>query len=154
MEVIQRDDMLLFPGKIIMDYSHAAGRVGSRFLAELKKSKRLLAIRCRTCNRVYIPPRLTCKTCFHNMEDWIELDGRGTLLTYTTVYYGEPVLDREAPTTYGIIRLDGADTGLVHFLNEVKQQDLRVGLRLEPVFKNERNGNILDIKYFRPIKSG
>ena len=152
MEAIEKEGVLLFPGRIIMNYSHAAGIAGSRFLVELRDNKRILAIRCNVCNKVYMPPRLTCKTCFTNMSEWVELDGKGTLLTYTTVHYDEPVLGREAPVVYGVMKLDGADTGFVHFINEVGPEELRIGLRVEPVFRKERSGSILDIKYFRPIK--
>ena len=57
------------------------------------------------------------------------------------------------PFIYGIILLDGADTGLTHFLGEVDPEDMRIGMRVEAVFQEEREGSILDIKYFRPISS-
>jgi hypothetical protein len=55
------------------------------------------------------------------------------------------------PIVYGIIQLDGADTGFVHMLGEVDPEQLRVGMRVQAVFKKEREGNILDIKYFKPL---
>ena len=53
---------------------------------------------------------------------------------------------------YGVIKLEGADTGLTHLLGEVDPADLRPGLLLEAVFKEpeQRRGHILDILYFRP----
>jgi uncharacterized OB-fold protein len=152
--VLANGEMLVFPGRIIMDYKHAAGKAASKFLTELRDNKRLLAIKCPVCQKVYMPPRLTCKTCFANMSEWIELEGSGTVLTYTIVNYAEPVHPVEAPVIYGIIQLDGADTGFVHFLNEVEPEELRVGLRVKPVFKEKREGNILDIRYFKPISKG
>jgi len=152
MEVTQRDDMLLFDGRIVMQYKHAAGVVASRFFTEIRDNQKLWAIRCPTCKQVYMPPRLTCKTCFVNMDEWVALDGRGLLTSYTIVNYTEAVHPVEAPLIYGIILLDGADTGLVHFINEVDPEELRVGLRVEPVFREKREGNILDIRYFRPIR--
>jgi len=52
---------------------------------------------------------------------------------------------------YGIIRLDGSTTGLVHLLGEVDPAALHPGLRVEPVFRDQRTGHILDISHFRPV---
>jgi uncharacterized OB-fold protein len=37
-------------------------------------------------------------------------------------------------------------------LGEVKPEELRVGMRVKAVFREERKASILDIKYFRPLK--
>ena len=44
--------------------------------------------------------------------------------------------------------------GFLHLLGEVEEKDIRVGMKVEAVWKppSERVGSILDIKYFRPIK--
>jgi uncharacterized OB-fold protein len=55
------------------------------------------------------------------------------------------------PYGVGVIRLDGADTGLVHFVGGVDFVKLRSGIRLEAVFNTERRGHILDIRYFQPV---
>ncbi|MFC2017495.1 Zn-ribbon domain-containing OB-fold protein, partial [Chloroflexota bacterium] len=134
-----------------MDYKYAAGLAGSRFLTELRDNRKIMGIRCPKCRRVYVPPRLTCKECFSNLDEWLELSGKGTLNSYTVVYYSETFHPVEPPIFYGIIQLDGADTGLPHLLGEVELNNVRIGMRVEPVFKEKREGNILDIKYFKPL---
>jgi uncharacterized OB-fold protein len=52
---------------------------------------------------------------------------------------------------YGIVKLDGADTGLAHLISETDYERLRVGLRVQAVFKEKRAGNMLDILYFKPL---
>ncbi len=151
MDKIETKEPMLVHGKIILPYTHSAGRVGSRFLRELRDSKRILGIRCSACNRVYVPPRSTCTQCFAQLEEWVELDGRGTLITYSIVCYSLPVHPVKAPFVLGIIQLDGADTGLIHMVGEADLENLSIGTRLEPVFKEVREGSILDIKYFRPL---
>jgi uncharacterized OB-fold protein len=58
------------------------------------------------------------------------------------------------PIVYGIVQLDGADTGFVHMLGEVDPGQLKVGTKVKAVFKvkKERVASILDIKYFKPLK--
>jgi len=51
------------------------------------------------------------------------------------------------------VQLDGADGGLVHYLDEVAPEQVYIGMDVEAVFKEkaERKGSITDIKYFRPL---
>jgi len=144
-------ESFVIPGKIDIPNKYYAGPVGSRFFIELRDNKRIMGIKCPACNRVYVPPRSTCKVCFSKLEEWVEVSQEGTLLTYTVAYQPSPVQPVEPPVAYGIVHLDGADTGFVHLLGEVDFDQLRIGMRVQAVFKEEREGNILDIKYFKPL---
>ena len=81
----------------------------------------------------------------------MEVGDRGTVETYTIVHYPSAVQPVPTPLIYGIIKLDGADTGLAHRISETDYEKLRIGMRVQAVFKEERVGNMLDILYFRPI---
>jgi len=76
---------------------------------------------------------------------------KGTLLTYTVDCQSNAMQPVEPPIIYGIIQLDGADTGLLHMLGEVDLEQLKIGMRLQAVFQEKRVGSILDIKYFKPV---
>jgi uncharacterized OB-fold protein len=110
-----------------------------------------MGTRCPDCNRVYVPARSICKDCFGQLSQWVEVSDKGTLLTYTVCNAPNAVQPTEAPLTYGIVQLDGADTGFVHMLGEVEPEQLRVGMRVQAVFKEEREASILDIRYFKPL---
>ena len=47
--------------------------------------------------------------------------------------------------------MDGADTGLVHFIGGIDPERLKTGMKVQAVFKEERVGSILDIEHFKPI---
>jgi uncharacterized OB-fold protein len=126
------------------------GDTGQKFLTEIKDNKQITGIKCPTCKKVYVPPRTHCPTCFTRMSEWIKLSGKGTLETFTVVRYQEPYMPREVPFAYGVIKLDGADAGMAHVLGDVDLDKIKVGMRLEPVFKEEREGSILDIDHFKP----
>ena len=132
-------------------FSYDAGTIRSRFLTEIRDNQKIMGIRCPDCNRVYVPPRSVCLKCFGNLSDFVEVGQEGTLTTYSIVYGSQPYYPVEPPFVYGVIQLDGADTGLVHLINEVDLQKVRIGMRAKAVFKEERVGSILDIKYFKPI---
>jgi uncharacterized protein len=132
-------------------FSYDAGATRSRFLTELRDHQKILGIKCPGCHQVYVPPRAVCYKCFCDMSDFVEVAPTGTLTTFSIVYRAEPFYPVEPPFIYGIVKLDGADTGMAHFINEVDLQEVSEGMRVQAVFKKERIGSILDIKYFKPL---
>lgn len=143
---------LVYETRIKVPYTWSVGEIGSRFLIELRDHKKIFGTRCPNCNRVYLPPRKSCGRCFSENLEWVELNSQGTLLTYTIVRYESAAAHIKPPFAYGIILLDGASTGLVHFLGEVDFEEIKTGMRVEAVFEDERIGDILDIRHFRPVR--
>jgi hypothetical protein len=150
-EKLEGMDVWLYHGQIYIPNTFSAGAVGSRFLIELRDKKRIMGMRCPACNRVYVPARSICKDCYGQLDEWVEISDKGTVLTYATDYETKSIQPTGTPIIYGIIQLDGADTGFVHMLGEVDPEQLRVGMRVQAVFQKEREGSILDIKYFKPL---
>jgi hypothetical protein len=60
--------------------------------------------------------------------------------------------DKKAPVIWGLIKLDGADTALLHYLDDVKPEDVTIGMRVKAVFSDVRKGAIRDISHFKPVK--
>ena len=150
-EKLEGMDVWIYHGQIYIPNRYSAGAVGSRFLIEIRDKKRITGTRCPTCNRVYVPARSICKDCFGQLDEWVEVSDKGTVLTYTVCNQPNPVQPVETPLVYGIIQLDRADTGFVHMLGEVDPEQLRIGMRVQAVFKEQREASILDIKYFKPL---
>jgi uncharacterized OB-fold protein len=50
-----------------------------------------------------------------------------------------------------LIDLDGADRAITHLVSGVDLAHLKPGTRMQPVYRSNRQGNILDIAYFTPI---
>ena len=144
-------DVYIYEGQIYIPNTYTAGTVGTRVLAELRDKKRILGMRCPTCNRVYVPARSTCHECFEQIDEWVHVSDKGTLQTYTVVYEPNVAQPVEAPIVYGIIQLDGADNGFLHMLGGVDVENLCIGMRVQAVFKEERTGSVLDIRYFKPL---
>jgi hypothetical protein len=153
-EKLEGMDVWVYHGQIYIPNTYSAGAVGSRFLIELRDNKRIMGTRCPACNLVYVPARSVCRDCFGKLSEWVEVSQKGTLLTYAVAYQPNPVQPLEPPITYGIVQLDGADTGFVHMLGEVAPEQLKVGMKVKAVFKvkKERQASILDIKYFKPLR--
>ena len=71
----------------------------------------------------------------------------------TTFGFIDPDTGTQKPVPYtcAFIKLDGADTSIAHFLSETDIDKIRVGMRVQAVFEEERKGSLLDVKHFAPI---
>lgn len=148
---IEQTEDIVYSGRIKVPYEWSVGETGSRFLIALRDDKKILGTYCGKCDIVFVPPRKVCGRCFNAEMEWRELGNQGTLLTYTVPRYQDSIHPLPHPFAYGIVLLDGATTGLTHLLAGFHEGDLRTGIRVEAVFREDRRGHILDIMYFKPV---
>jgi uncharacterized protein len=145
-------DVILWEGRIPIRHRYTPGVAGEAFFRALKDEGRFLASVCESCGVTYCPPRLFCERCFAGPLDADQAVGpEGTVESFSVGYVGVEGEPLEEPVVLGLIRLDGADTVLVHFL--VDHAELAMGTRVEPVLlpKSKRTGSILDVRGFRPV---
>jgi uncharacterized OB-fold protein len=132
---------------------YTAGIAGERFFRTIKDQARIMGTHCPDCGLVYVPATMFCERCFAELDEWVEVPSQGRVFTYTVLYrdLDDRPLDEPQMLTY--VKLDGCDGGLVHYLGEIEPEDVYIGLEVEAVFKDaaERQGSILDIRYFRPV---
>ena len=135
-------------------YAWDAGVAIGRYLAELKEG-RLIGVHCRQCRRTVIPPRNFCEWCFRPMDDWVYLPDTGTVNTFSLCYVTWDMQYLQVPEISAVIDIDGTSplVGIMHMLGEVDPNDVKIGMKVQAVWKptGEREGSILDIKYFRPM---
>ena len=148
----QQAEEMFHKGRIKVPYMWYFGECGSRFYTELRDNKKIFGTKCAACGEVLVPPRSFCGKCFQPITEWVELKDTGTLQTCTVVRYEVPgIQPMKPPYAYGIIKLDGADTGFVHIVAEADFDNLKAGTKVKAVFKDDRQGNLLDIHYFTPV---
>lgn len=89
------------------------------------------------------------------MSEWVPVADEGTLVAWTVVHL--PILDgrtglaRPSPYGMGLIRLDGADTTLNHYLAQADPDRLAVGQRVRARWREELLGAIDDIECFEIV---
>ncbi len=153
---MQQESRIL-TGYVSLPYRWAMGPTATRFYEEFK-NKRIMGTRCARCARVLIPARAFCSECFERLDEWVQVSDEGEIKTWVLInfsYEGQP---KEPPYILGIVKLDGADVGLPHFLGGVNMEsaekvaeEIRIGGRVKAVWKEDREGYILDIEHFAPI---
>jgi len=137
-------------------YRYSMGAIPSYFFRMIRDEKKIMGRKCPQCGVVYIPPRPVCGPCFEPTTEWVEVGPRGTLVAFTVVYFTflDPMTGKRRPVPYGygIVKLDGTDRRLQHFLSESDPKKLKVGMRMEAVFAEDRKGNLADIVHFKPVE--
>ncbi len=135
-------------------WRYASGEAMETFCAGLK-DRRIRALQCGQCGRRYLPPRPVCGNCHVRLTEWVPVSDAGTLEAWTIVHL--PILDgrtgRKRPSPYGmgLIRLDGSDTTVNHYLASSDRERLCIGARVTAVWRDELQGAMDDILHFEVI---
>ncbi|GAA2672791.1 Zn-ribbon domain-containing OB-fold protein [Streptomyces lunalinharesii] len=116
-----------------LDYTYAPGRTQARYLQGLAAHK-TVGERCPACRKVYVPPRGACPTCGVATGEQVEVGPRGTVTTFCIVNIKARNLDIDVPYVYAHIALDGADLALHARIGGIPYDQVRMGLRVEPVW--------------------
>ncbi|MFD4243442.1 Zn-ribbon domain-containing OB-fold protein [Streptomyces sp. NPDC058525] len=116
-----------------LDYTYSPGRAQTAYINGLSQRK-TVGERCPSCHKVYVPPRGACPTCGVATTDQVEVGPAGTVTTYCIVNIKARNLDIEVPYVYAHIALDGAGLALHGRIGGIPYDEVRMGLRVEPVW--------------------
>ncbi|MFF1292407.1 MULTISPECIES: Zn-ribbon domain-containing OB-fold protein [unclassified Streptomyces] len=116
-----------------LDYTYSPGRAQSAYIHALSE-RRNVGERCPSCRKVYVPPRGACPTCGIATSEQVEVGPGGTVTTFCIVNIKAKNLDIEVPYVYGHIALDGAGLALHGRIGGIPYDQVRMGLRVEPVW--------------------
>lgn len=142
---------LAWQGDLPVTNRYTYGLAGEKFFRALKEDGKILGTHCSHCQRTYVPAAAFCERCFHELDDWIEIDPVGEVESYTILSVDESGSPLKDPAIVAFIRFE--DGGIIHHLAEIDIKEIYFGMPVEAVFKppEERQGSILDILYFKPV---
>jgi uncharacterized OB-fold protein len=136
------------PLTIGFDYTRSLGPVLGRFLAGLR-DRRVLGGRTAD-GRVHVPPLEYDPVTHAPVTDLVEVAPTGTVVSWTWVrrpVEGQPFA---RPFGWALVRLDGADTPMLHAVDAGDPSRLRTGLRVRVRWASSRVGHVNDIACFEP----
>jgi uncharacterized OB-fold protein len=132
---------------IPLNYKYTAGVAGDRFLQLLKRGK-FQASHCPRCNKLYLPPKIFCKDCFSQLNEWKDVrEESGFLYSFTSVVNAKGRRELVA-----LVKFDGVEGGILGKLKSSREEP-KIGMKVKPVFKqkSERVGDLSDIEYFEKL---
>lgn len=116
---------------------------------------KVLATRCESCGEYFYPRRAICAKCLSEQMCDVELDGRGTLYSYTFVHiplFGSTNI--EHMEGYGVGQVDLPEGPRIQAPLAGKQAEFRIGQQLVAELDTLREdaGRDLVILRFRPVE--
>jgi hypothetical protein len=136
------------PLDIEFDYTRSLGPVLSQFMAALAQ-RRILGARGAD-GRVHAPPFEYDPVTAEPPGDLLPVGPEGSVVSWSWMpdpLDGQPLA---VPFAWALIRLDGADTALLHAVDAGSAAAMRTGLRVRPRWAAARTGSIRDIACFEP----
>ena len=141
-------DILSAPLVLEYPFSRTVGPVQSAFLTGLREG---LVLGVRTGDgRVLCSPVEYDPVTSEELSELVELGTEGTVTTWS--WAPEPTADQplDRPFAWALVRLDGADTGLLHAVDAGSPDRMATGMRVRIRWAGERSGAISDIACFEP----
>jgi uncharacterized protein len=130
-------------------YARTLGPALREFMTGLREG-RIVGVRSND-GRVLCPP---CEWDPETGEslglDFVDVGPSGTVQTWSWVSEPTPKHPLDHGFAFALIKLDGADTALVHAVDAGDMDAMSTGMRVTPRWKGERVGRIDDIEAFVP----
>src|SRR5580700_9189448 len=123
-------------------YRRSVGPVIGRFLAGLREG-RIEGIRTAT-GRVIVPPTEYDPDTGEALSDFVEVGTEGVVTTFAWVETPRKRHPLDRPFAWALIKLDGADTALLHVVDAGSMDRMATGMRVRARFRAERTGAIGD----------
>ena len=146
------DAPLRAPLTIEYPFTRTVGPVQSAFLTGLREQV-VLGIR-RSDGTVLVPPVEYDPDTAEELTDLVEVGSVGTVTTWAWEPEPDPRQPLDRPFAWALVRLDGADTAMLHVVDAGHVDGIRTGSRVRIRWAEEREGAITDIACFEPLPAG
>ena len=137
-------DVLSAPYVLEYTYQRSTGPVIGAFLLGLRDQK-ILGVRAKD-GRVLVPPR-EYDEAGETVGETVEVGVEGVVTTWAWVSAPRRFHPLDRPFAWALIKLDGADTAMLHAVDG----RVRAGSRVRARWRAERTGSIRDLECFEVI---
>jgi uncharacterized OB-fold protein len=140
-------------GRIPVTYIYTYGLAGEHFFRAIKDRGTFLATYCECCDVSFVPPKIYCDRCFCKIDKYIDVGSIGYVETFTISFKNMDGSEKAEPRILAMVKIDGTDGGVIHYLIDVDPEDVAIGMPVKAVFKPKakRTGGIDDILGFAPL---
>ncbi|MGV8871292.1 MAG: Zn-ribbon domain-containing OB-fold protein [Rhodococcus sp. (in: high G+C Gram-positive bacteria)] len=150
MDVTHPDEQpqLRAPLRNVFDYTRSTGPILGAFFTALRDC-RVVGVR-GSDGRVHAPPVEYDPSTCEPLTELVDVSDTGVVMSWTwqpAPRQGQPLT---TPFAWCLIRLDGADTSMLHAVDVSSPDDVRTGMRVQIRWSDNRIGSIRDIVCFEP----
>jgi uncharacterized OB-fold protein len=134
--------------ELSFDYTRSLGPTLSRFMTGL--SRRTIVGGRGSDGRVFVPPLEYDPVTGAAVTDFVNVADRGEVLGWSWAAEPLPGQPLDKPFAWVLVKLDGADTGMLHALDVPSADAVHTGMRVQARWTAEPVGHIRDIACFEP----
>ncbi len=145
----QHDDRHVVTTTLEFPYRRSLGPVIGGFARALAE-ERIVGVRTQAGDVLVPPTEHDPRTGESVRDGFVDVGPAGEVQSWTWVSEPTERHPIRRPFAFALIRLDGADTALVHAVDAEAIEVMRTGLRVVPMWRAERTGRITDIECFVP----
>lgn len=145
---LKPSDVLSAPLRMKFDYTRSVGPTIGKFLTGLRE-RRVVGVR-GSDGRVLVPPTEYDPVTAEPLTEFVDVADIGTVESWTWVRDPLPGQPFDRPFAYALIKLDGADTALLHAVDVSSPDEVETGMRVVARWAAETTGSIHDIVCFEP----
>jgi uncharacterized OB-fold protein len=88
------------------------------------------------------------------LSEFVDVGDTGVVTTWAWVSSPLEKHPLDRPFAWALIKLDGADTALLHAVAADGESRVRTGMRVRAHWRDQTAGEIQDIAYFEPVSGG
>jgi uncharacterized OB-fold protein len=144
-EVLTAQHVLEYP------YKRSLGPVIGRFFTSLKE-RRIEGIRTAS-GKVIVPPIEYDPETSEPVSEFVQVGTAGVVTSWAWVTQPRPNHPLQRQFAWALIRLDGADTTMLHAVDAISEAAMATGMRVRVRWAAEPQGGIKDIECFEPEAS-
>jgi uncharacterized OB-fold protein len=141
--VLEAPNVLEFP------FSRSTGPVIGEFMTALRDEAKIKGARTRS-GKVVVPPTEYDPETGEDIEGLVDVSSTGVVTTWAWVRQPRDKHPLDRPFAWALIKLDGADTAMLHAVDAGSPEAVSTGIRVCAKFRDTREGHIKDIEYFVP----
>ena len=147
---MESDKRLSAPLVLEYPFTRTTGPVIGAFLTGLRE-RIVLGIK-RKDGSVLVPPTEYDPATSEALTEMVEVEQTGEVITWTWVQEPRDQSPWDRPHALAMIKLDGADTPLLHAVLVDSPETLNTGTRVRIKWREETEGHIKDIEGFLPVE--
>ena len=140
------EGVLRGPHVLEYPYRRSLGPVLGRFFNDLRE-RRLVGIRTKS-GKVLVPPQEYDPDTGDALHEFVPVGPGGEIVSWSWVSKPRKKQPLTRPFAYALIKLDGADTPMLHAVDAGDESKLAIGTRVVARFADEPTGGILDLRCF------
>ena len=152
MKSSEQGKVLSAPYVLEYTYRRSVGPVVGMFLAALSEGKILGG---RTASgKVVVPPTEYDPETSDPVTDLVQVGTSGVVTSWSWAAAPRAQQPLDRPFAWALVKLDGADTAMLHAVDAGDPAKMSTGMRVKARFAAEMSGTIRDIVCFEPEPGG